>query len=117
MKKPIHAVSGAPTILPCLACHIEGKEIVARFDGGRLSSDGDLLVLRDRAPAVGRRSSRSQQPEADDVGERMHGAAGITRISMQVARRHEDGNDATGLRSDPLFKMALGRVPSERDLC
>ena len=30
---------------------------------------------------------------------------------------HEDGNDATGLRSDPLFKMALGRVPSERDLC
>jgi hypothetical protein len=26
---------------------IEGKEIVARFDGGRLSSDGGLLVLRE----------------------------------------------------------------------
>jgi DDE family transposase len=26
---------------------VEGKEIVARFDGGRLSSDGGLLVLRE----------------------------------------------------------------------
>ena len=34
-----------------------------------------------------------------------------------IAAGYEDGNDATGLRSDPLFKMALGRVPSERDLC
>ena len=26
---------------------IEGKEIVARFDGGRLSADGGLLLLRE----------------------------------------------------------------------
>jgi hypothetical protein len=36
-----------PTLpLPGLS-PIEGKEIVARFDGGRLSSDGGLLVLRE----------------------------------------------------------------------
>ena len=26
---------------------VAGKELVARFDGGRLSSDGGLLVLRE----------------------------------------------------------------------
>ena len=36
-----------PTLpLPGLS-PVEGKEIVARFDGGRLSSDGGLLVLRE----------------------------------------------------------------------
>ena len=36
-----------PTLpLPDLS-PVEGKEIVARFDGGRLSSDGGLLVLRE----------------------------------------------------------------------
>ena len=32
--------------LPSLS-PIAGKEVVARFDGGRLSSDGGLLVLRE----------------------------------------------------------------------
>jgi hypothetical protein len=27
------------------------------------------------------------------------------------------GNDATSLRVDPVFKMALERLPSGRDLC
>ena len=34
--------------LPLLGLsRIDGKELVARFDGGRLSSDGGLLVLRE----------------------------------------------------------------------
>ena len=33
-----------------------------------------------------------------------------------IAAGYEDANDATGLRLDPLFKMALERLPSERDL-
>ena len=36
-----------PTLLLPGLSPIEGKEIVARFDGGRLSSDGGLLVLRE----------------------------------------------------------------------
>jgi hypothetical protein len=31
---------------------VAGKEVVARFDGGRLFSDGGLLVLRCRSPTV-----------------------------------------------------------------
>ncbi len=49
-------------LLPGLS-PIEGKELVARFDGGRLSSDGGLLVLREiehrlRSPTVWPRASR-----------------------------------------------------------
>jgi hypothetical protein len=36
---------------------------------------------------------------------------------LAIAAGYEDGNDADSLRSDPLFKMALERLPSERDLC
>jgi hypothetical protein len=34
-----------------------------------------------------------------------------------IAAGYEDGNDATSLRHDPVFKMALERLPSERELC
>ncbi|RTR08290.1 transposase, partial [Azospirillum griseum] len=36
---------------------------------------------------------------------------------LAIAAGYEDGNDADSLRADPLFKMALERLPSERDLC
>jgi len=38
----------ATPFLPGLS-PVQGKAVVARFDGGRLSSEGGLLVLRDRA--------------------------------------------------------------------
>src|SRR3954462_12952128 len=34
-----------------------------------------------------------------------------------IAAGYEDGNDASDLRRDPLFKMALDRAPSDRELC
>ena len=34
-----------------------------------------------------------------------------------IAAGYEDANDATRLRLDPVFKMALERLPSGRDLC
>jgi hypothetical protein len=34
-----------------------------------------------------------------------------------VVARFEDGNDAVTLRSDPMFKLALDRLPSGEDLC
>ena len=37
------------------------------------------------------------------------------RMEM-IAAGYEDGNDATRLRSDPIFKMAEGALPSDRDL-
>jgi hypothetical protein len=34
-----------------------------------------------------------------------------------ISAGYEDGNDASSLRSDPMFKMALDLSPSDRELC
>jgi hypothetical protein len=108
-----------PTLLLPGLSPIEGKEIVARFDGGRLSSDGGLLVLREierRLEVADRLAACIDDPR--DPGSTVHPVADIIRFRMlMIAAGYEDGNDATGLRTDPLFKLALERLPSDRDLC
>jgi DDE family transposase len=108
-----------PTLpLPGLS-PVAGKELVARFDGGRLSSDGGLLVLREierRLGVADRLAACIDDPR--DPGSTVHSLADIIRFRMlMIAAGYEDGNDATGLRTDPLFKLALERLPSDRDLC
>src|SRR5512144_1658520 len=98
---------------------IDGKDIVARFDGGRLSSDGGLVVLREierRLSVADRLAACIDDPR--DPASTVHTLADIIRFRLlMIAAGYEDANDATGLRFDPLFKMALERLPSERDLC
>lgn len=108
-----------PTLpLPGLS-PVEGKEIVARFDGGRLSSDGGLLVLREieqRLKVAERLAACIDDPR--DPASTVHTVADIIRFRLlMIAAGYEDGNDAGSLRSDPLFKLALDRPPSARDLC
>jgi Transposase DDE domain group 1 len=98
---------------------VAGKEVVARFDGGRLSSDGGLLVLREierRLGVADRLAACIEDPR--DAASIVHTLADIIRFRLlMIAAGYEDGNDATGLRTDPVFKMALERLPSARDLC
>jgi Transposase DDE domain group 1 len=98
---------------------VAGKDLVARFDGGRLSSDGGLLMLREveqRLHAADRLAACITDRRAPD--QTVHTLASIIRFRLlAIAAGYEDGNDATGLRSDPVFKLALDRLPSERDLC
>ena len=108
-----------PTLpLPGLS-PVAGKQIVARFDGGRLSSDGGLLVLREierRLEVADRLAACIDDPR--DPGSTVHTLADIIRFRLlMIAAGYEDGNDATGLRIDPLFKLALERLPSGRHLC
>jgi hypothetical protein len=108
-----------PTLpLPGLS-PVAGKEVVARFDGGRLSSDGGLLVLREierRLSVADRLAACIADPR--DPGSTVHPLADIIRFRLlMIAAGYEDGNDATGLRADPIFKMALERLPSGRNLC
>jgi Transposase DDE domain group 1 len=47
-----------------------------------------------------------------------HSLADIIRFRLlMIGAGYEDGNDANSLRSDPMFKMALDLVPSDRELC
>ena len=47
-----------------------------------------------------------------------HGVAEILRFRMlMIAAGYEDGNDADSLRHDPIFKLALDRLPDDAALC
>jgi hypothetical protein len=98
---------------------VAGKEVVARFDGGRLSSDGGLLVVREieRRLGIAERLAACIE-DRRDPGSTVHTLADIIRFRLlMIAAGYEDGNDATSLRVDPVFKMALECLPSGRDLC
>jgi hypothetical protein len=48
----------------------------------------------------------------------VHGLDEIIRTRMlMIAADYEDGNDADRLRSDLMFKLAMGRLPDNTDLC
>lgn len=108
-----------PTLpLPGLS-PVSGKAVAVRFDGGQLSSDGGLLVLREverRLGVADRLAACINDPRAPDLI--THSLAEIIRFRMlMIAAGYEDGNDATSLRLDPMFKMALDQLPSGDDLC
>ncbi|WP_159983862.1 IS1380 family transposase [Novosphingobium sp. 18050] len=98
---------------------VSGKRIDARFDGGLLSSDGGILLLREVEQRLGvadHMAACINDPRAPD--HITHSLADIIRFRlMMIAAGYEDGNDASSLRIDPAFKMALGLAPSDRALC
>src|SRR6059058_1290854 len=108
----------ASPILPGLS-PICGRAIEARFDGELMSSDGGLLVLREveqRLGIAGRLAACIRDPRAPE--RIVHGLDEIIRFRMlMIAAGYEDGNDADSLRADPLFKLAMDRLPEHGDLC
>ena len=98
---------------------VAGKRIAAQFDGGLLSSDAGVLVLREieqRLRVAERLATCVVDPRVPELV--THGLTDIIRFRLlMIAAGHEDGNDANSLRIDPVFKMAHDLAPSERDLC
>jgi hypothetical protein len=98
---------------------VRGKKLEVKFDGGALSSDGGILALRaveQRLCVADRLAACMVDPRAPD--QITHSLAAIIRFRLlMVAAGYEDGNDASHLRSDPMFKMALDLSPSDRELC
>src|SRR5437879_687842 len=98
---------------------VQGKAVVARFDGGRLSSEGGLLALREIESRLGladRLAACVKDPRAP--ARVVHRLAEIVRFRMlMIAAGYEDGNDADRLRTDPMFKLALERLGNEAALC
>ena len=110
-------VESTPT-LPGLS-PVCGKAIVARFDGARMSSDGGLLALREveqRLAIASRLAACIADPRAPARVRHQPDEIIRTRMLM-IAAGYEDGNDADRLRGDPMFKLAMGRLPDDADLC
>ena len=108
-----------PTLpLPGLS-PVSGKRLDVRFDGGLLSSDGGILLLREveqRLRVADRLAACIKDPRSPE--HITHSLADIIDFRlMMIAAGYEDGNDASSLRVDPMFKMALDLTPSDRALC
>jgi hypothetical protein len=98
---------------------VSGKKIHMAFDGGLLSSDGGLLLLREiehRFRVAERLAGCLIDPRDPDLI--THSLADMIRFRLlMISAGYEDGNDADTLRNDPMFKMAHDLVPSDRSLC
>jgi hypothetical protein len=98
---------------------IQSKAVVAGFDGGQLSSEGGLLAVREIERRLGiadRFAACLKDPRMPEKV--VHRLAEIIRFRMlMIVAGYEDGNDADTLRRDPMFKLALDRLPSGNDLC
>ena len=90
------------------------------FDGGRLTSDGGILLLaaiEQRLKIAERLAACIKDPR--DPDRVVHQFAEMIRYrALLIAAGYPDGNDCAALKSDPAFKMAVGRLPeSGEDLC
>src|SRR6266511_166939 len=108
------------TILPFSFPAVSRKKITAAFDGGRLTSNGGvmLLAMADRRIGVAEKLSLVF-PERRDATRIVHSLADMIRARMfAIACGYEDSDDLDHLRADPAFKLACGRLPdTDRDLC
>jgi hypothetical protein len=104
-----------PFDLPAVA----RKKVCIAFDGGMLSSDAGVLLLR----GVEQRLSIATRLAAcltdhRDPNRIDHTLVEMLRLRMfAIAAGYEDSNDCTTLRHDPVFKMALGRAPESASRC
>ena len=92
---------------------LSGKPVEAVFDGGVLTSDIGLMLLREVESKIGilsrivealtdrRHPSYVDHTIADLISQRV----------FQIACGYEDANDCNALRRDPAFKAACDRLP------
>ena len=107
---------------------VKGKPVHVAFDGGQMTSDAGILLLAavEQRLGIAEPGRTSGSPalaaciEDPRAPERVrHGLAEMIRYrALLIAAGYPDGNDCDALKSDPAFKMAVGRLPeSGADLC
>lgn len=101
------------TTLPFSFPAVRGKKLTAAFDGGRLSSNGGVMLLAEAARRIGIAEKLAAViPDRRDPARVIHPLSEIllARI-LAIACGYEDADDLDGLRTDPAFKLACGRLP------
>ena len=105
--------------LPGLSA-VEGKPVQVAFDGGVLSSNAGVLLLREVERRLGIAERLARCIPDGRAAERIeHTMVEMLRFRMlAIAAGYEDADDCDGLRDEPVFKMAVGRAPQSGDpLC
>jgi Transposase DDE domain group 1 len=108
------------SLLPFSLPSVGRKKLTAAFDGGRISSDGGvmLLALAERRMGIADRLA-AEVTDRRDPRRAVHALSDILRARMlAIACGYEDADDLDHLRRDPALKLACGHLPdSGRDLC
>ena len=108
------------TVLPFDLPSVARKKVSVGFDGGMLSSDAGVLLLRgvERRLGIVARLADCVRDKRDP--ERIeHTVEEMLRLRIfAIAAGYEDADDCDTLRHDPMFKMAVGRLPESGEaLC
>jgi hypothetical protein len=108
------------SVLPFDFPSVSRKKVSVAFDGGMLSSDAGVLLLREVERRLGLAARLSlcvnDKRDPDSIS---HTVEEMLRLRMiAIGAGYEDANDFDRLRYDPIFKMAAGRLPEEGEpLC
>ncbi len=90
-----------------------GKKATAAFDGGLISSDGGVPLLAGVDKRLGLIDRLAALiPDYRDPARITHSVADIMRARvLAIACGYEDANGLNGLRANPAFRLACGRLP------
>ena len=90
-----------------------GKEVVADFEGGRITSDAGSLLLRELDERHGLTEAMTKAlDDPRDPSRVTHELRTLLRQRIfSIAMGYEDTNDSTTLRTDPALKASSGRLP------
>ena len=92
---------------------IADANLLARFDGGQVTSDGGLPWVVRAEAALGVCAALASCVPEWRRGPVRHSLEMLVRQRVfQIACGYEDQDDADTLRADPLLKLACGRLPA-----
>jgi len=99
--------------LPLPLAPIGTKAVELDFDGGRLSSDAGVVLLKDIDDQLGLTRALAAVLSDPRDARRIHCTPEdlLKQRVFYIAAGYEDANDANTLRDDPIFKLMLDRLP------
>jgi hypothetical protein len=108
------------TLLPFAFPSVGRKKVTAALDGGRITSDGGVMLLAAVERSMGIASTLAGMiADPRNPVFVTHSVADILRARMlAIACGYDDADDLDHLRTDPGFKLVCGHLrASGRDLC
>jgi len=112
--EPAPAVLQKPTMNDIVRLsEIQNTPVVLDFEGGSLTSDAGILLLREVEQQLG--LVKDLAAVINDPRDARYVKHTLMELMMQrigqISSGYEDANDCNTLRDDPIFKMLAGRLP------
>ena len=98
---------------------VEGRQVVAAFDGGAITSDAGALLLGETDRAIrltARFAGCFTDARMPDLVEHAVGTMVLQRV-VGIALGYEDLNDHDELRHDPMLAVLAGKLAAKRADC